>query len=514
MTGAALVVGGAVVAGAAAAVGTAAAAGSQADAIKTATGLQVEELRRQYDDAMRRLQPLLNNQYAANDAFANLMGYGSGRQMQEGVAQQTGVPPGTPSGAPPGTPPGGGAFPGGIPFTQQGYNPNFARDPNAAAQQALTQTPPGVTGPAFDQRFGYGQEGGFVDPNLNPLRLGGETALDTEYGRQVAENTLAGRTPEEDIAIRRARETGLFSGVDQDSLVQQVRGDQLRDDVGARRLAAGSLTGDERFRFAQETAIAGDTFETSPGYAFALEESNRALDRQLSRGGGNISGAAIIEAQRRAQGLANQEYYNYAALRQADLSRQDAAAASYQNLLSRDASRLDAAALTDITRGDAAVADARRREELDLQRGDLALASYLQRYQGDIARQDQAVLNNQALRQYDLQRQDQGYYNYLGNLAAAAGVGANYVGQAVGLGQSTAQNVAGAYANQGSALANIYGGRNAAYGQIAVDTIGNLTNIGQQAGVNALYQQGLGGNPGVLPQAPPGSGYHPLYGGV
>ena len=103
--------------------------------------------------------------------------------------------------------------------------------------------------------------------------------------------------------------------------------DQIRQDVGGRLLAEG----------AAGQGVYGDVFTESPGYGFQREEMERQLERVGSAGGPNIGGRAVMEAQRRAQGLAAGDYYNWAQGRTQDLTRLAGAE-------SADASRLDATA--------------------------------------------------------------------------------------------------------------------------------------------------------------------------
>ncbi len=222
------------------------------------------------------------------------------------------------------------------------------------------------------------QTGAFFDPNLDQRRFGADSAADTELGRLAQEERLAG--------------AGSDAGLDQDAAVQQAR---------RRQLANRSLFGDERFRFAQDTALTSDSFEESPGYQFRVEESERGLDRQLARGGGLFGGRALLELDRRRQGLASQEYDAYARRRQFDLSRQDAAAGAYQGLRATDVAREDA-----------------------------AVNSFLGRRGQDIGREEAAITRNQDLGLFDIGRQDQSFYNFLGNLGnAATGFGAQYATQ-------------------------------------------------------------------------------------
>ncbi len=49
-------------------------------------------------------------------------------------------------------------------------------------------------------------------------------------------------------------------------------------------------------------------FQTDPGYQFALQQGQQALDRTLSRGGNVFSGAAAKQAVRYNQGMADQQF--------------------------------------------------------------------------------------------------------------------------------------------------------------------------------------------------------------
>lgn len=59
----------------------------------------------------------------------------------------------------------------------------------------------------------------------------------------------------------------------------------------------------------QQTAI--NRFRTSPGYQFALQQGQQALQRQAAARGMSGSGAASRELARYGQGMADQEYGNY-----------------------------------------------------------------------------------------------------------------------------------------------------------------------------------------------------------
>ncbi len=321
--------------------------------------------------------------------------------------------------------------------------------------------------------FGMGPNG-FSDPNLNRTQLGADNALRSELGYNVFNNPLMAVDPNEDLAIQRGEQTAgqLFGGINQDSAVQRAQGargaaaslgeDELYQNVMARRLAADSMGQDERFRHARDTAVYGDTFEESPGYAFQREQMERAMDRRSAIGGGSYGGRAMQEALRQSQGLAAQEFNNWARGRQMDLGRQDAAAAAYQGLRGMDASRGDMAAgnymgrrMMDLQRGDAAVMDARRREEMAIGQGDRALDNYLARMMAQRGREDQSIMRNQQMQMYDLGRQDMGYQNYLAQLMGPGGAGSGAIQQMVGLRGGLGAQRASVFGTEAQALAQI-----------------------------------------------------------
>lgn len=450
-----------------------------------ATQLQVAEVQRQYDTNMRVLGPLIQTQYGADAGLADLLGLGGrGESFQELLSQPT------PADMAAAQQPQNAASSAAAQFAgnfANAFGRPEANEAMAAAARPAPLAPVGAPPPSM-----RGQAGGFQDPNLNPATFGRDDYAETEIGQQVTGRRLAPTDPNQDIAIQRAQDTALYQGVEQDSLVQQVQGNQLRNDIGQRLLAAGPMAEDERFRFAQDTAVVGPEFESSPGYAFQMEEALRASDRALSRGGGNYGGRAAIEAQRRAQGLAAQDYYNYVGARQADLARQDQAAAAFQGRQAMDASRLDSAASFDISRGDSAVQDARRREEMDLMRGDTALASFLQRATQQIGREDMAVMNNQALQQGDRQRQDQSYYNYLNTLMGLRG-GGNVANQAASLGTQMASQSAAAQGAGAAAQGQIAAQNAANQGAIWSNAITGLGNVVNQGVGNYMFDRYLNG---------------------
>ena len=501
-----------------------------ADATLASTRLQIDEARRQFDASMGILAPLIMNQYGAQSAYAQLLGFDT---FDPGDIQIPGGGPAAPSArtasaagrpaSPLAAPPGRGAPDGRLSPAAVADAGGFITPPNAIAPGPTPRVtaprnfmappppaPPRAGPPAARQPF--------VDPNVDPTRLGAPTAADSERGRFAFENVLAAPSPEADLAVRRVADAPLFAGIDADSAVRTARENTLaapalEDDPYLQnvlsdafveraedvRLAAPSLAEDERFAFTRDSAAVGPEFTASPGYEFALEEAERQIERFHSRGGGNVSPRALLEAKRRAVGMANQDYYNYVGARQRELGRQDAAAAAYQGRQATDIARGDVAIQTnqarqdeavrnylarqgiDISRLDAATASARSREATDIARGDAALDNYFARRAGDVTRQEAAIVGNQNLQQYDLARGDAAYQNYIAALSRAAGFG-NPAGTAVNVGQGTAANVANAYGQQGAALASIYGQQGQDRANIA---------LGAGANVNAALQGGI-----------------------
>ena len=193
------------------------------------------------------------------------------------------------------------------------------------------------------------ETGAFVDPNLDPTKL----AEDSRYRESVEGNLLAGTSAEDD-PYRNYLEQNRFAA------------DTLAEDVMVQR------TGDVRLaEGAAGTGVYGEDFQESVGYGFQVEEMGRELERGRSAGG-NYGGRAIMEAQRRAQGLAAGEYYNWAAGRTEDLRRRGAAEA------------------VDIDRGDRAYAGYEQQRIQDVMRQDQGYQDYLRRLEMDAARLDEA----------------------------------------------------------------------------------------------------------------------------
>lgn len=511
------------------------------------TQMQVEEIARQYDYQQQILLPQIQQQYNAQGAFADLLGV-SGPQL--GQNMETGYVP-TPRPR---------EEQQAIRDSQiQEYQQSIqsaqaqlnalgpapqggwlaALDPNKDLRQQLQNEIDSyqseidyvnaspwdeeiiasgnlARGPQFpgpgSTTFSRGSRGEFIDPNLDPTRLAdvntygnvvrqnllaGTSAEADPYRRYIDQNQIAAPTAAENAQVARARDVTL-TGMRGGDTMEARRGnvllapgtiadDQLRQDIASRSAAAG----------AAGTGVYGEEFTASPGYEFAVEQMTRATDRALSRGG-NYGGRAVLEAQRRAEGLANQEYYNWAAGRTQDLQRLaqaeamdigrlDTAAYDVQGrrtqdvlrgdtFAAQDVARLDQFAGTDINRGDTALAAYEAQRIADVGRGDTAYQDYLRRREGDVARIDAAAMQEDQLMAADQQRRDQAYYNYLANLQSMAGFGGGPAQTAVSASQAAGAQTANAYAQEGSQLSSIYNTLGQNLGGIRAQGITNQAN--------------------------------------
>jgi len=490
-------------------------AADAARATLESTRMQTDEIRRQFDYQQRILLPQVQQQYNAQRAYSDLLGI-NGPDGDEDTFFDSNATPRQPGGSQEGT---DGNTIQGPRFSQQqpaaprqksereqeieariaGIQQAFdtpgafgnggrqtalrmesrqgemerlkaelstIQEPFIAAEAARTGTrigAPGSSGlrqpaPGQTSRFRDPTKGSFRDPNLDPTSLAeSSTYADTvrgnllaptdaagdEYRGYIDNNRIASANPNDNALVARARDvtmTGMRGGVP--GMTATRGGDSL---------AAG----------AAGRGVYGETFEASPGYSFSREEMERQLERTGSAGGPNIGGRAIMEAQRRAKGLADQEYYNWASGRTNDLNRLAGAEATDANrrdsFAEYDLNRGDSFAETDLNRGDTALGNWENQRVTDVGRGDEAYQNYLQRRAGDVQRLDSAASDTDRLTAADLQRKDQGYYNYMAALREQAGFGGGPAAQAVSGSQAAGSQVAGAYATQGGRLSGIYG---------------------------------------------------------
>lgn len=398
---------------------------SAAQATLQATMMQIMEIQRQFNYQQQILFPQIQNQYAGQSAIMDLLGLsggagdtrtgaggvyggapeGSGRDFQAEMAdidQQIQDVRNNVSG-------GGGGYTGVRSAIEAQQTIRELEEQRAGVHteyQTFLQSGgtdlqvPGFPGSGTSQ-FARGDRGQIIDPNIDQTRLADINTLPD----QVRNTLLAGTSLEDDPYAAA---------------------------VGGRRLAEG----------AAGTGVYGDVFTESPGYAFQVEEMNRGLERGRSAGG-NYGGRAIMEAQRRGQGLAAGEYYNWAAGRERDLGRLGGA------------------------------------EQFDMSRDDEAMYNYLTRRAGDASRLDAAAGQEDALQGVDQQRGDQAYYNLLSQIFGVAGFG-DPGSQAVSSSQAAGGAVASAYGQQGSQLSANAQNLGVNQANIGASTTASLNNIFQQ----------------------------------
>jgi hypothetical protein len=476
-----------------------------------ATRMQIAEIQRQYDYQQKVLLPQIQQQYNAQRAYSDLLGIKGPDTTYfdpNGGSGAIGPPPGSPGGMNGPLPASGGApavdpREAEIQARMKELNATLIRGGSGGAgtQERMRQAQAelnALTGelqqlqatrkantPGAEARMGpAGSSGmssrvgpnGFVDPNLDPTKL----ADTSTYQATVRGNLLAGTTPEADpyrnyinsnrIAAPNAADSTMVRHTGADTMMGRRGWDSLE----ARR-AGDSLSlargGDRIANGAAGIGVYGDTFQASPGYAWTKEEMQREIDRKNSAGG-NYGGRALMEAERRASGIANTEYYNWAAGRTSDLQRRGAAEAAdigrldtfagtdiarRDSFAGTDVGRLDTFSGTDLSRGDTAYQGWENQRIADVGRGDEAYQNYLARRGGDVTRLDSAAQAQDRLTAADLARKDQGYYNYLQNVKDMAGFGGGPAATAINASERAGSSVANAYGAEGSTLANIYG---------------------------------------------------------
>lgn len=438
------------------------------------TEMQIAEMSRQFDYQMEVLQPQLQQQFNAQRAYSDMLGIGGPEmtpQQARGVASpETGYV--------------STARPRALQdqrrqqeiaqyqgFVDRGDITQAVADREIAAIRArpydqeqldqyqadrgaagLPSTTPRAQMPGPGQGRRPGARGDFFrDPNLDPTRMS-DASL---YSDQVRDTLLAGETAEGDPYREYIEGTSLAA--------DDLGSDMIRQDIEGRQLAEG----------AAGTDIYGDVFTESPGYAFQREEMERQLERVGSAGGPNIGGRAIMESQRRAQGLAAGDYYNWAQGRSRDVDRLAGAEA-------QDASRLDQTAY--------AFRDQQTREQ---QRGDVGYQDWMRRREGDVARMDEAARYDDTMLQGDIQRTDQSYYNYMNMVAGQAGFGGGPAAQAVQAAGQQGRGVASAYGQSGDALSRIALNQGNVQAQISANEYAGYNNALQGGVQNWMTYQNM-----------------------
>lgn len=106
------------------------------------------------------------------------------------------------------------------------------------------------------------------------------------------------------------KDAAAAAGALEERKLAQIRGDlEPYRDAGSRAL--GYYEDFLGVNGPAASASARDMFQTSPGYEFAFDEGNRAVEGSAAARGSALSGGTLKALQARGQGLANQEYGSY-----------------------------------------------------------------------------------------------------------------------------------------------------------------------------------------------------------
>ena len=278
---------------------------ASAQAAYASTQAQIAEIGRQFDYQQRVLKPLVEQQYRAQGTYSDLLG----------------IPSPGGGGGQPATTAQGGARTRDVQDQRRqqeiGVLQDILSDPTASrtaketaqaeidsvnarpyddersAQESAARGPqsagPGSYG--LENRF-RGEQGQFVDPNLDPTRLqdvntlgdtvrgnllAGTSAGDDPYRQYVGDNQIAAASADEDARFARARDVTL-TGARGGTTLAGERGDVSLADERAGFSLAEQRGGENLADGAAGTGVYGETFEESPGYAFQREELERQLE--------------------------------------------------------------------------------------------------------------------------------------------------------------------------------------------------------------------------------------------
>ena len=139
--------------------------------------------------------------------------------------------------------------------------------------------------------------------------------------------------------------SGAQSGVDSalQGGIEGARG-AMGEQLGTQGISAYDVTGAQDRAGKMLDAGLYSGFESDPGYQFRLQQGEQAINRAASARGGRYGGATLKALQEHGQGLASQEFANFSARRQAELSGAGMSDAQRAGLLTDQAARTDAAA--------------------------------------------------------------------------------------------------------------------------------------------------------------------------
>jgi hypothetical protein len=312
-------------------------------------------------------------------------------------------------------------------------------------------------------------------------QYGDQAAGALQSGLQGAMGSLADGRTASSGALTQGRDSSLASlaaaqGQSLSSLAQgygqatqaygQARGDlgmgygQARADLGqlaqlqrygdqaARGISAYDVTGaqDRLGGMLDQGLYSG--FQQDPGYQFRQQQGEQAINRAASASGGRNSGATLKELAQFNQGLASQEFGNFAARRQAEAGMAGGSDAARFGVMANQAGRSDQSALS---------------------------AQGVQAGLGQMGYGAQNSLANLATQ----------YGQNLGQLSQAQGqLAYGYGGQQAGLHSQYGQNVAGMQSQYGQSLANLYQQSYGAQAGMQQQTAGSLGNLYSNLGSN------------------------------
>ena len=329
------------------------------------------------------------------------------------------------------------------------YTP-FAQDAVTQGQvDAMGRLGSGLMDAQAYQRQGIGQLGDMYGQSFGTLDAAQQQALQSYYGGQQGFNA--------------AMQQGMGQGIG--ALNQGMGGvSNLQGLIGSGNMYSG--------------------FQQDPGYQFRQQQGEQAINRAASAAGGRVSGRTLQELGNFNQGLASQEFQNFANRRGQEIGALQSLAGMQQQ-------------------GGANMANM-------LYGGNAAMAGQSAATAGDMARMQAAMGSQVAGAQQGLGGQLAGIYGNMGS--QALGVAGQQAGLETGLGSQLAE----LYMQQAQGRANAYMGaasNSAGISNNAINQMGNQVPYAGQAwgaagdalanmGQNAMFYSMMGGG---------GGGYTPAY---
>jgi len=153
--------------------------------------------------------------------------------------------------------------------------------------------------------------------------IGGSAVIGA--GSSIISGNKAAKATKDAAATTDATNRYIFDTTRADNLPSRIVGEgapyKLADMYGVSRPAtmtaasngvAGQYAGAAATGKPVSTTPGYGGFEASPGYQFRMDEATKAIERSAAARGSLRSGATMDALQRRAQGVASDEYQNYA----------------------------------------------------------------------------------------------------------------------------------------------------------------------------------------------------------